>query len=62
MKVIVDKIPNCTYDCLFFCASPYEVTCKLDTEVREAPCWKDGYCPYLVSLDAYMNRTYKEVY
>lgn len=50
MKVIVDKIPNSAYDCLFFCVREGEAICKLDQEVRESPCWKDDYCPYLRQL------------
>jgi hypothetical protein len=60
MKVIVDKIPSSIYDCIFFHASPYEAICELDKEVRESPCWKDNYCPYLMTIDMYLNRTYKE--
>jgi hypothetical protein len=44
----------------FFHASPYEAICELDKEVRESPCWKDNYCPYLMTIDMYLNRTYKE--
>lgn len=59
MRIIVDKIPNSIYDCLFFCADAYGATCKLDREIRESPCWKDHYCPYLM-IGMHLNQTYKE--
>lgn len=56
MKIVVDKIPKSIYDCLFFCADECGATCKLDRKVRESPCGKDNYCPYLMTVETYLKK------
>ena len=61
MKIIVDKMPEFPEKCPFFRVKYRSYICKLDEDSPISRCYKTDYCPYLITLEGYLNRTYKEV-
>lgn len=60
MKIIVDKMPKNPCECQFSRFREGEMICLLDEHSPISQCYKTAYCPYLITIEDYLNRTYKE--
>lgn len=62
MKIIVDKLPEYPEACVFSCVKEGRLACKLDFKSPISSCQKIKYCPWLMTVDNYLDKRIREYY
>lgn len=62
MKIIVDKLPEFPEKCLFYKIQRGTTSCRLDEDSPISHCYNVDSCPYLITLDRYLDKRIKEYY
>lgn len=62
MKVVVDKLPESPEKCMFSRIKDGKLACELDFRSPISSCRKTKYCPWLMTVDDYLNKRIREYY